>query len=87
MNSANSYIYDKLKNPLDDLKEDKIGQKNRIIFNKTINNEEKLMEIKSNRFLKNHIKNKSKNLKNKLIKKDKIIFFLKQKSMISVIYI
>ena len=65
MNSANSYIYDKLKNPLDDLKEDKIGQKNRIIFNKTINNEEKLMEIKSNRFLKNHIKNKSKNLKNK----------------------
>ena len=73
MNSANSYTHDKLNNPIDDLKEDKIGQKNRIIFNKTINNEEKLTEIESNRFLKNYIKNKSKNLKN-----NKIIYNIKR---------
>ena len=73
MNSANSYTYDKLNNPLDDLKEEKIGQKKRIIFNKTINNEEKLTEIESNRFLKNYIKNKSNNLKN-----NKIIYNIKR---------
>ena len=65
VNSANSFIFDKLSNNrLEDLKEQKIGQNYKLSLNKTINHEEKLTEIESNRFLKNYIKNKTKNLKN-----------------------
>ena len=64
MNTSNSFIFDKINNHFEELKELKIAQKNKLSLNKTINNEEKITEIDSNRFLKNYIKNKSKNLKN-----------------------
>jgi hypothetical protein len=38
MNTAKSLIFDKMNNRLEELKEQKIGQKNKVNLNKTINN-------------------------------------------------
>ena len=38
MNKAKSLIFDKMNNRLEELKEQKIGQKNKVNLNKTINN-------------------------------------------------